>query len=490
MKYDKKWTFIILVSFIISTFGAINSQSSDDIRLESKIIQNYQKTSENINGKHIINPFPYVAQNDEYYSSSAALSMISNYYGYNIGQSHYYDIIDMDLTGITGFKGTSYTDFIDAAEYDSFTGRDYGYIARLYCLKDYTQEERYDFLKSVVDQKTPFVHITRRSFSNTTYRPHYRICTGYDERQDVFFMNDPWATADGYGHGGPYTLMKHENMEIIWANTNYRVITVETMSINLDIEENRPINNNSQFILNCHVDTSCFDGVPVNLTVDLTLPEGYTLETGSEIKTINEIDTTAGYECSWTVTSASESFSDDDIKVKVTAPFEGHKVGSQTEIYPIRAQKPILDYPETLSSYNNEIVSKEFPIITNITYSAPEFKIRMNYCVKNTDGYKRLGSTEVGDNIKNIYVNSSEIMNYHSHFDNNYTVFCWLSVKGYDDYYYSPITVFKVDTTLEIEEFTIPVITDDEKSSPAFTLLSIISVVPILFALKKQKSKF
>jgi hypothetical protein len=82
---------------------------------------------------------------DPYYGDAAAcLSMLSEYYGDKVDKLEINPIVGADYLG---GGGISMEGFIDAAEYDDYSTRDYGYYVKTSTLDDKTHEERWCILR-------------------------------------------------------------------------------------------------------------------------------------------------------------------------------------------------------------------------------------------------------------------------------------------------------------------------------------------------------
>ncbi|MFX0094179.1 MAG: C39 family peptidase [Candidatus Hodarchaeota archaeon] len=412
--------FVILV-LVINNHGSISSSVDQDNSLSSPNTQNLQFIDRQSNPNYHVFEVPFRGM-ERYNGGSgpACLEMIYAYYGDYVSQTE----IWLDY-------GAHYDDFIKRARYDNFTHIEHGYFAEIYSLQNLTREQRWEFVKSYIDQEIPPVLITRRDPPPSTIIPHYRIISGYDERSGVFYVHDPYT---GPYHG-PYSIMSYEIDEFLeekWKNAEYRVADIRPINVTLETTA-PPIVSNSEFTLSCMIDISMFSS-SVNLTLNLSLPEEYTLSSGSENATVlNVVDE---IQQSWIVKAPSNPKTDDLITITVTTHQGNYTIGGTGRLYP---QRPPPEITSPSAGYENDYVPYEFTITAEITYS-DYFSAYLAY-YDETDaprGKIRTYNLEIHQSDPNIVTMALGPISAGQH------IICWIIVETQYGNYSSSLTVFKI----------------------------------------------
>ncbi|MHA1308843.1 MAG: C39 family peptidase [Candidatus Heimdallarchaeota archaeon] len=274
-----KYIFCIFITAIIVIGGLNNSKNIISI---GNVNSSNRRPSE---GVFIQDVKPYKILNvpyesmvyDPYYGDAAAcLSMLSEYYGDKVDKTEINPIVGADYAG---GGGISMEGFIEAATYDDYSTRDYGYYVDIVSLADKTYEERWTFIKNNINKGLP-IFIISKLYSH--FPTHHRLIIGYDEREDVVFVHDPWVLDVHPVYQGPKAAMSLQSdswLDVQWAYNDYTAAIVQPIDVKLEIESG-PILDSGNFTLKCTTNNG-FMNTSKDIRLELTLPSGYSLLNGS-----------------------------------------------------------------------------------------------------------------------------------------------------------------------------------------------------------------
>jgi hypothetical protein len=366
----------------------------------------------------------------ESHTGIASLAMMFQYYGYSIDQMI---INNISGTNIGIVKGTPLNGYIDAIN-ANYTGRDYGYEAKVSFLSGFSSRERWNILKEYVKNEIPVVLGTKyRKTGN--YYIHYRILIGYDERTQVLIFNDPYQGRDA--STGPYSDFPYSDFSSRWANTDYLLIQINPVELKLDIPT-KHIESQSNFKLSCQISCSNLNDTPSELNVDLKLPSGYSIISGqlsSQLKVVERSNLV-----NWIIQSSPSVSLNDELKVKVTYPNGNYTFGNDETVRPCESMEPQISAPSTNSSFDQDYVSPEFRVEGNISANTTIFYdvYLITYDYHAYPDYKFhkefLGTNQTLLNCTLGPYNKNQTL-----------IFCWFSLEtSYGIIYESPIKLYRV----------------------------------------------
>ncbi|MFX1252961.1 MAG: C39 family peptidase [Promethearchaeota archaeon] len=371
------------------------------------------------------------------WSGPAVLEMVFAHYGVSVTQAEIAKASNTDKY----YAGTSYEGFLDAIRYSNYSSRDYGFQGEIISLANCSKEERWEFMRSYVDREIPIVQICKFPSFNSL---HYRVLTGYDDRLDVFYFNDPW-----YGPPnpmrGPNSACNTNNLDSRWVNTDYRIAIIRPIEITLEIEDT-PISEGSEFELTCRIMPSPLTA-PSDLTVNLSLADGYSLTSGLEITGFTAVE--GEFVLSWNISSPLTPSANDVIEVKVTSPHANETYGRVAQMYPCRVKAPTISPLVTEPALPNDEVPYKFNITTEISYEED-----CNVTLMVGTGNSVNGSDPLAYSVNKTLVGANK---YYIHatlgpYAFSKSLICWLQIETPYEYSYSSMAIYLVidlDTDLD-----------------------------------------
>lgn len=364
------------------------------------------------------------------YSGPACLSMIFDYYGAYVTQIEIEEVLFADPYSHEQHEEC----FLRAARYDGYAGREYGFEAVASYLTALTKEQRDDYLRSYVDRGIPLVIGTR--FAVDTYLPHFRVLTGYDDRTDTFYLHDPWIQPP---YSGPYTVMSTDPDEFLgekWANQNYMVVDIRPLHLMSEID-GTPSLPESEFELNCTIDPGVIS-LPADITVQLSIPTGYSLASGSSTAVLSNVDDIVS--CSWTLQSSSTPNVEDCIQVFASTPSSDVIIGGLKRVYPCHPSPPVISQP--IVAQHQGFVPCRFNVSAEIACSE-DFTASVVYFARTNQATDRYQRIDVGQNEQ--YINLTMGI-----FDPDEPILTWIEVETECGVFHSDISVFLTRTTTDI----------------------------------------
>ena len=162
---------------------------------------------------------PYHCQITDWYCGPAALQMLMDYLGEEIGQTDISDVANdivndgcyaTDILRSAHFSGVSAA--IQNPALHGYVERHLGYSGQDRYWGEMTPAERYEDLKCLTYAGCPVLVLTW--FDGTHSAGHFRLVKGYDDNLGVFIVHDPWY----YGFSGPDLLVDQTFfVENLWA---------------------------------------------------------------------------------------------------------------------------------------------------------------------------------------------------------------------------------------------------------------------------------
>ncbi|MHA1187654.1 MAG: C39 family peptidase [Candidatus Heimdallarchaeota archaeon] len=353
--------FCMFIAVVIVIGGISNSRnkmslgkvsSSDEFPSEGIYIQEVKPYK-------ILNvPYESMVYDPYYGDAAACLSMLSEYYGDKVEKTEINPIVGADYIG---GGGISMQGFVDAAIYDDYSTRDYGYYVDIDTLDGKTYEERWTYIKNYINKGIPLITISK---IYQHYPTHHRLIIGYDERTEMLFMHDPWVLDVEPVYQGPKAAMSIQNdtwMDVQWSYNDYTIAIVQPIKVCLTIESG-PVLEAGSFILKCEIDNG-FMNHSKNIRLEITLPNGYSLLNGTSTMDITSIrgKATRAWEIACPIPTSSH-------QIKVTAKTFGEAIsyGGVDRIFPGHPQAFIRN---VTSNYQNDITPYKADITAEVNCS-------------------------------------------------------------------------------------------------------------------------
>ena len=376
----------------------------------------------------------------------ACLSMLSQFYGDNVNQTEYEEVLfDGDWEGDLMFDR-----FIVAAEHDGYANRNYGYQAAMYSLAGCSNAEKREFFQAYVDSGRPLLILTK--YQEWTI-PAFRIVTGYDWSPYTLICHDTWALPNLYC--GKYCIMSLEPSSFlarVWNNTNYKVMDVRPLAIELNMMD-RPALAGDSIEVSCTVDLNLPEALTLNPTelysspsiigtdieVTLELPDGFVLTSGSSTVTLNSVNQTAS--CSWTIELPTSATITDEIRVVARTLGQSYVVGGEANMFPLAPEDPVISKPVL----ENEGVYSPcmFNVSGNVNYDG-EYEVEAHFFDKSNSLIADSDVVEVRGNTESFCVRSSILRE-------NRLVFSWFEVITETGTFLSNVTITETKSTNEVK---------------------------------------
>ncbi|MDF1539855.1 MAG: C39 family peptidase [Candidatus Thorarchaeota archaeon] len=333
------------------------------------------------------------------FSCPASLQMIFQYYGSDVDQSDVFrESFSTKIFEVDG--GTNFKYFPRAACFQNYDDEEWGFQGTAMTLGHLTHEERLEVIKGYLREGIPVIGMCKK-YSN--WPSHYKLFIGFDDRSNDWFHNDPWYDTDGVDRCGPMSITSFDagaHFDGTWNNTNYMIGLVLPIRMSLEID-NRPASTQSEFDLVCKLDTTHLE-LDSDITLNLTLPEGFSLVSGEELPTVPLDDENLEY--TWRIESSEMENVEDKIRVLATVSRENYTTGGFDVINPYKPdtpsiQKPVSDQSDTppfmfnvcstidcATSYSARVVSFSYSDSTRFYpkyYSANSFENEINCTLGN-----------------------------------------------------------------------------------------------------------
>jgi hypothetical protein len=302
------------------------------------------------------------------FSCPASLQSIFKYYGVDVVQNDIFTESYSSRSDFTATGGTNVKWFPRAASFQGYNDENWGFHCTVMSLVNLTHEERLEFVKRYLREGIPIFSMCKKY---TTWPSHYKVFIGFDERNNYWYHNDPWYDTDGVDRCGPMSATSAEagaHYDNTWSNTNYTIGIVLPIRVHLGIE-NRPVDTQTEFDLTCELDISHLE-LTSDITLNVTLPDGYRLVSGNATPIIPLSASSLGY--TWTIESSDSENSQDEIRVLATAARNNYTTGGFSIVRPFVPDAPSIAKPS--SDYSNDDPPFTFNAYSNIdcdtTYSA------------------------------------------------------------------------------------------------------------------------
>ncbi len=375
----------------------------------------------------------------------ACLSMLSQFYGDNVTQTEYEDVLfDGNWEGDLMFDR-----FIVAAEHDEYTNRNYGYQAAMYSLAGYSDAEKREFFQAYVDSGRPLLILTK--YAETTI-PAFRIVTGYDWSPYTLICHDTWTQPS---YCGKYCIMSLEPgnfLARVWNNTDYKVMDARPLKVDLEIDD-KPAQGGDTVEVSCTVNLNIPNALALNPTelyaspsiqgtnieVTLELPSGFALASGSTTVTLNSVSQLGS--CTWTVNIPESAAITDAIRVVARTVGQSYVVGGESNIYPLAPEDPIISKPVL----ENEGVYSPcmFNVSGYVDYDG-EYDVEAHFFDKSNTLIVDAEVVEIGCNTESFCVRSSML-------DEDRLVFSWFEVVTETGTFLSNVTITETKSTNDVK---------------------------------------
>jgi putative intracellular protease/amidase len=376
----------------------------------------------------------------------ACLSMLSQFYGDNVNQTEYEEVLfDGEWEGDLMFDR-----FIVAAEHDGYANRNYGYQVAMYSLAGCSDAEKRDFFQAYVDSGRPLLILTK--YYEWTI-PAFRIVTGYDWSPYTLICHDTWAWPNLYC--GKYCIMSLEPgsfLARVWDNTNYKVMDVRPLAVELDIID-RPAQGGDSIEVGCTVNLNLPEALTLDPTklysspsivgtdieVTLELPDGFALTSGSSTVTLNSVSQTAS--CSWTIELPTSAAIADAIRVVARTVGQSYVVGGEATLFPLAPEDPIISKPVL----ENEGVYSPcmFNVSGTVDYDG-EYAVEAHFFDKSNSLIADSEVVEVGCNTESFCVRSPML-------GEDRLVFSWFEVETETGRFLSNVTITETKSTNQVK---------------------------------------
>ena len=409
-------------------------------------------TMEESSSYKILNvPYEDMMYDIQFGDAGACLSMLSQYYGKGVSKIEINSIVDADYSG---GGGISEEGLIDAAVYDSYSTRDFGYYIEIVSLEEKTYEERWSYIKSSINNGIPLIMISKL-YSN--FPTHHRVIFGYDEREDVLFLQDPWSLSINPVYQGGKSVMSIKEgswLDVQWFYNKYKLAIVQPIGVSLSINSG-PVTSAGSFVLNCTIDNSFMNNLR-DIRLELELPDNYSVIGGDPIIDIADfIGTTTR---NWNIACPTPT-KNDKISVKAITTDGTTKYGGIDDIFPMHPQPFICNIS---SNYANDIapyktnITIDFDCTGEVTASLHSFSVLPNA------GAPAVNTT----NTEVIFESPTRIKGLTGPNEPDWLVFCWFKINTIFGSILSPIIAISssYDTDRDSDE-----ISDYEEDTIYFT---------------------
>lgn len=180
-----------------------STSRQETIDIERPVSENAAEASgdENLSYPDFYNiEVPFHFQDSAWYCGEAALEIVFDYWGPDIGQDDIGDVADE-----VPHAGTNRTNLIRGSHFSwistaiqnpmlhGYNQRPLGYCGSYQSWNRTSHYiTRYEDIKTLISNDYPLLVLTWYSASHTA--GHYRVVKGYDDNLDVFIVHDPWYT--------------------------------------------------------------------------------------------------------------------------------------------------------------------------------------------------------------------------------------------------------------------------------------------------------
>ncbi|MBN1825106.1 MAG: C39 family peptidase [Candidatus Eisenbacteria bacterium] len=254
---------------------------------------------------YVIPGVPYHYQITSWFCGPAALQMVMDYYGEEIGQHPISDVAN-DVTG----SGCYSDDMLRAAHFSGmstaiqdttlrgYAERKLGYACPDFNLGIYPNPRSQT--KHRICSHEPLFALTWYGPTHTS--GHYRVIRGYDDNLDVFLIHDPWY---GAPYSGPDVLFDQTFfVEDLWAYTNQWAMTPAPWLLNPSISSG--IAAGDTFLVELEVvypGSGVFTGKNpcTGCLAEIHLPSGFSLVSGSAAQSLSDLSSGNADTVSWEV---------------------------------------------------------------------------------------------------------------------------------------------------------------------------------------------
>jgi hypothetical protein len=419
---------VIAVSIVMMFFISIIQITGSTDR-HSFCFSNSVDTAQGTGNEHLCLNVPWQQmQGPLGFSCPASLAMVFEYYGVQVEQDA---IFDESFSSRIWPNGTDPVHFPRAASFQDYNGEGWGFQGTTMTLGHLSYEERIEFVKEFLREGIPIVAIV---MGYPEWPCHFKVFIGFDERTGNWFFNDPWYQGpDPNGPMSTDSYLPGQRFEGTWTRTNYTIGLVLPIRLNLQMES-RPVSASEEFDVTCKLNASYLE-LDSDVSLSLTLPDGYTILDGDSTPEVNLVGNEAEY--TWTVQTPASPSADDQIHVLATASRQNYTTGGFTEIHPFHPEEPIVEKPST--EFEDDNPPFKFNLYSEVAYSDTYSVNVAVFSYSDTARfYPEYYSTEPVDGTINVSIEA---------FRPGTTVFCWINLVTPFGNFSSEKSIYLIETS-------------------------------------------